>query len=69
MVEPLNYFSFQPVLHDWYKTKTVLSCLSVKEPLMLIGKSSPSSGGSGFPLSPNSPLPHDCRYKTLNKMC
>ena len=29
MVDPLNYFSFQPVLHDWCKKRPwyVLSCL------------------------------------------
>ena len=28
MVDPLNYFSFQPVLHDWCnKGMYVLSCL------------------------------------------
>ena len=41
MVDPLSYFSFQP----WY----VRSC-HIKEPLLLIGKSSPC-GGSGFSFS------------------
>ena len=55
MVDPLSYFSFQPVLHDWYnKTRgmcyPVCGMLHIKEPLLLIGKSSPC-GGSGFPLS------------------
>ena len=55
MVDPLNYFSFQPVLHDWY-TKGCGMCypvcgmVHIKEPLLLFGKSS-SCGGSGFPLS------------------
>ena len=40
MVDPLSYFMFQPVLHDWCN----------KEPLLLIGKSS-LCGGSGFPPS------------------
>ena len=37
MVDSLSYFLFQPVMH-------------IKEPLLLIRKSSPC-GGSGFPLS------------------
>ena len=55
IVDPLKYFSYQPVLHDWCNRPWyVLSCLwgvvHIKEPLLLIGKSSPCSGGSGFPL-------------------
>ena len=55
MLDPLSYFSFQPVLHDWC-TKGRGMCYPVcgmehiKEPLLLIGKSS-LCGGSGFPLS------------------
>ena len=54
-VDPLSYFSFQPVLHDrcnkgrdmYYP---VCGMVHIKEPLLLIGKSIPC-GGSGFPLS------------------
>ena len=54
-VDPLSYFSFQPVLHDpcnkgrgmYYP---VCGMVHIKEPLLLIGKSS-LCGGSGFPLS------------------
>ena len=54
-VDPLSYFSFQPVLHDWCNKGRgmcypVCGILHIKEPLLLIGKSSPC-GGSGFPLS------------------
>ena len=55
MVDPLSYFSFQPVLHDWC-TKgrgmcyPVCGVMHIKEPLLLIGKSS-LCGDSGFPLS------------------
>ena len=55
MVDPLSYFAFQPVPHDWCNKGRVM-CYSVsvmvhiKEALLLIGKSSPC-GGSGFPLS------------------
>ena len=55
MVDPLSYFSFQPMFHDWC-TKgrggcyPVCGMMHIKEPLLLIGKSSPF-GGSGFPLS------------------
>ena len=53
MVDTLSYFSFQPVLHDWCKNGMcypVRGMMHIKEPLLLIGKSSPF-GGSGFPLS------------------
>ena len=48
-------FSFQPVPHDWCNKGCgmcypVYGMVHTKEPLLLIGKSSPC-GGSGFPLS------------------
>ena len=49
------YFSLQPVLHDWCNKGRgmcypVCGMMHIKEPLLLIGKSSPC-GGSGFPFS------------------
>ena len=49
-VDPLSYFSFQPVLHDWCMYYPICGMMHIKEPLLLIGKSSPC-GVSGFPLS------------------
>ena len=54
-VDSLSYFSFQPVLHDWCNKGCgmcypVCGMMHIKEPLLLIGKSS-LCGGSGFPLS------------------
>ena len=54
-VDPLSYFSFQPVLHDWCNKGRgmcypVCGMVHIKEPLLLIGKSILCSG-SGFPLS------------------
>ena len=54
-VDPLSYFSFQPVLHDWCNKGRgmcypVCGMVHIKEPLLSIEKSS-SCGGSGFPLS------------------
>ena len=54
-VDPLSYFSFQPVLHDWCnKGNVVCAILSgmvhIKEPLLLIVKSS-LCGSSRFPFS------------------
>ena len=55
-VDPLSYYySFQPVLNDWCNKGRgmcypVCGMVYIKEPLLLIGKSSPC-GGSGFPLS------------------
>ena len=54
-VDPLSYFSFQPVLHDWCNKGRgmcypVCGMVHIKEPLLLIGKSN-LCGGSGFPFS------------------
>ena len=55
MVDPLSYFSFQPVLHDWCNKGCgmcylVCGIMHIKKTLLLIRKSSPC-GGSRFPLS------------------
>ena len=54
-VDPLSYFSFQPVLHDWCNKGLgmcyhVCGMVHIKEPLLLIDKSS-LCGDSGFPFS------------------
>ena len=54
-VDPLSYFSFQPVLHDWCNKGRgmcypLCGMVHMKEPLLLIDKSS-LCGGSGFPFS------------------
>ena len=54
-VNPLSYLSFQPVLHDWCNKGRgmcypVCGMVHIKEPLLLIDKSS-LCGGSGFPFS------------------
>ena len=51
-VDPLSYFSFQPVIHNWCNKGhgmyyPVCGMMHIKEPLLLIGKSN-SCGGSGF---------------------
>ena len=51
----VSYFSFQPVFHDWCNKGRgmcypVCEMMHVKEPLLLIGESSPC-GGSGLPVS------------------
>ena len=61
MVDPLSYFPFQPVLHDWCNkgcgmSYPVCGIVRIKYPLLLIGKSS-LCGGSGFPRYLNGPLP------------
>ena len=55
VVDPLSYFSFQPVLHDWCNKGRgmcypVCEMVHIEEPLLLIDKSS-LCGGSGFPFS------------------
>ena len=52
---PLSYLSFQLVLHDWCNKGNGMCCpvcgmVHIKEPLLLIDKSS-LCGGSGFPFS------------------
>ena len=54
-VDPLSYFSFQPVLHDWCNKGCgmcypVCGMVHIKEPLLLIDKSC-LCGGSRFPFS------------------
>ena len=70
MVDPLSYFSFQPCSMTGVTKAVVCAILSgmvhIKEPLLLIGKSSPC-GGSGFPLSLSEwsfticPTPYNCK--------
>ena len=67
-VDPLSYFSFQPVLHDWCNKGRgmcypVCGMVHIKEPLMLIDKSS-LCGSSGFSFS----LSEWCHI-TVDKMC
>ena len=55
VVDTLSYLSFQPVLHDWCNKGRgmcypVCGMVHIKEPLLLIDKSS-LCGGSGFPFS------------------
>ena len=52
---PLSYFSFQPVLHNWCNKGhglyyPVCGMMHIKEPLLLIGKST-LCGGSGLSIS------------------
>ena len=56
MVDPLSYFSFQPVFHDWCNKGhgmcyPVCGVVHIKYPSLSIEKSSPCNGGSGFTLS------------------
>ena len=55
MVYSFSYFSFQPVLHDWYNKDRgmcypVCAMVHIKEPLLLVAKRSQYSDDSGFPL-------------------
>ena len=52
LVELLNYFLFQPGLHNWYNKGCVTSNLwDTAYTSLLIIKKFPGSGGSRFPLS------------------
>ena len=55
MVGPFIYFPFQSVHHDWINKGIgvyypVCGIEQIKDPLLLIEKNSPCSGGSRFPL-------------------
>ena len=55
-IDPLFYFPFQPVLHSWINKGSgmcycVYEMVYIKEPLLLIEKSSPCDDGCIFPLS------------------
>ena len=70
MVNQLSYFTFQPMFNAGITKAMAYDILSVdiKEPLLLIEKCSPCSGGSGFS-SLSGPLPCARRHITANKMC
>ena len=68
-----SYFSLQPVLHDWCNKGRgmcypVCGMVHIKEPLLLISKSSPC-GGSRFPLTLSDwsfticPTPYNHKWK------
>ena len=78
MVDPLSYFSFQPVLHDLCNKGRgmcypLCGMVHIEEPLLLIGKSSPC-GGSGFPLSLSEwsfticPMPYNSKIKCVQRV-
>ena len=83
-VDPLSYFSFQPVLHNWCNKGCgmcypVCGMVHIKEPLLLIKKNS-LCGSSGFPFSLSEwslticLMPYNHRLKnvlsvSLNKKC
>ena len=59
MVEPLSYFSFQPILHNWLWY--VLSCLlmvHIKDPLLLIERISHVATAGFLSCCLNSTLPN-----------
>ena len=71
-MDPLSYFSFQPVLHDWCNKgrgicSPVCGAVHIKEPLLLIGNSSPCRCGCGFPLWLSEWSITTRRHITLNK--
>ena len=56
MMNPLSYFSFQPVIHKWFNKGSgmyypVGRMMIIKDSLLLIENNSPRSGGIKFPLS------------------
>ena len=65
-MDPLKYFTTGV-------TKAVVCAILsgmvyINDPLLPIGKNSPGSGGSGFPLYLNGPLQYDRYYVTVKIM-
>ena len=74
MVDPLSYFSLQPVLHDWCNKGRgmcyrVCGMMHIKEPLLLIGNISLCDGTGFLSRYLSGPLPYAWRHITVNKMC
>ena len=71
LVDPLNHFLFQPVLHNWCTLRRGMCypvCVGWWLSMLLIGKSSPGCVFSGFPLFVSLwSLPYVRRYITVNK--
>ena len=73
MVDPRSYLLFQTVLRDWFNKGCgmcypVCGMMHIKEPLLLIGKSSPYSS-SGFPLSLSEcPTSYNRKYNVLSAL-
>ena len=62
-VDPLSYFSFEPVLHDWCNKgrgmcNPVCGIMHIKEPLLLTGKSSPVAAAGFLSRYLSGPLPY-----------
>ena len=75
MVDPLSYFSFKPVLHDWCNKGRgmcypVCGMVYIKQTLLLIRKSRPFSGSKGFLCRYLSgPVSYVQCHITINKIC
>ena len=63
MVDPLSYFSFQPVLHDWCNKirgmcYPVCGMMHMKEPLQLLGRVDHVTAAGFLSRYLNGPLPY-----------
>ena len=73
-VDPLSYFPFQPVLHDWCNKGRgmyypVCGMMHIKEPLLLIGKVAYVAAAGFLARYLSGPLPYVRHHITVNKMC
>ena len=72
-VDPLSYFSFQTVLHNWYNKGygmcyPVCGMMHIKT-LLLTGKSSTGYVVGFLSRYLSSPLPYVSRHIAVNKIC
>ena len=74
MVDPLSYFSFQPVLRDWCNKDCgmcypVCGVMHIKEPLLQVGKIAHVAAVGFFSRYLSGPLLYVRCHITVNKMC
>ena len=74
MVDPLRYFSFQPVLHDWCNKGRgmcypVCGMVHIKEPFCYSERVADVAVAGFLFRYLSGPLPYVRRHITVNKMC
>ena len=72
--DPLSYFSFQPLLHDWCNKGRgmyypVYGMVHIKEPLLQIERVAHVAAAGFLSHYLSGPLPYVRRHITVNKMC
>ena len=74
MVDPVSYFSFKPVLHNWCNKGCgicfpVFGMEHMKDTLLLFKRVAHVAAAGFLPRYLNGPLPYVSCHITVNKMC